>query len=432
MQTSPASPERSSFIKRIPFFYGWIILVVSALAIFISGPGQTYSVSIFVDHIISDMGWSRTTVSGLYSAGSFTAGIVMLFVGRLLDKYGARAMMISACIMFGFAAIWMSQVDHLYKLYLGFAFIRILGQGSLTLIPTTLISLWFVRRRGKATAIGSLGGALSSAVFPILIHNLIERMSWRNVWQVLAVIIWAVLLLPASFLVRKSPESVGMLPDGKSLEMKGKTVDSQLEILHETNLSLGEVMRTRTFWLLIFAGSSQPLIATALTFHQISLLADKGIPALTAASVFSVISPMQILGTFTGGFLADRYPNRYLLVLGQGFLTMTMLFTFLISSTWQAFFYGAMIGMGGGFIMTVNAVIWPNYYGRLHLGSIRGAATASMVAFAALGPLPFGWIYDLTGSYSLAILIFLALPISCAIAALLAYPPKIRQERLTI
>ncbi len=383
--------------------------------------------SIFVDHIISDMGWSRTMVSGLYSAGSFTAGAAMIFVGRLLDKYGARIMMVSACILFGFAAIWMSQVDHLLKLYFGFAFLRILGQGSLTLIPTTLIALWFIRRRGKAIAIASLGGALSAAVFPILIHTLIADSGWRNVWLVLAVIIWSVLLLPALLLVRRSPESAGVLPDGQSLSPEQQLESSNPKNILESNLSLGEALRKRTFWLLIIAGSSQPLIGTALTFHQISLLASKGIPAITAASVFSVIAPMQILGTFTSGFLADRFSNRYLLALGQGFLVATMLFTFLISSTWQAFLYGAMMGFSGGFIMTVGAVIWPNYYGRLHLGSIRGAATASMVGFAALGPLPFGWIYDLTGSYSLAILVFLPLPVLCAIAALLARPPDKNQ-----
>ncbi len=208
MKTSGTSYGRLSIAGRVPFFYGWVILIVSALAIFVSGPGQTYSVSIFVDHIISDMGWSRTMVSGLYTAGSFTAGVVMIFMGRLLDKYGARIMMTSVCILFGFAAIWMSQVDHLLKLYAGFTFIRILGQGSLTLIPTTLIALWFIRRRGRAIAFGSIGGALSAATFPILIHTLITNTGWRNVWLVLAVIIWLTLLLPAFLLVRRSHESV--------------------------------------------------------------------------------------------------------------------------------------------------------------------------------------------------------------------------------
>ena len=425
----PHSPTyKPSIVTKTPFFYGWVILGVSALAIFISGPGQTYSVSIFVDPIVSDMGWSRTMVSGLYTAGSLTAGAVMILVGRLLDKYGARIMMTAVCILFGLAAIWMSMVDHPLKLYAGFAAIRILGQGSLTLIPTTLIALWFIRWRGRATAIGTMGGAVSVAALPILIHTLITQMGWRNTWLVLAFVIWIALLLPAALLVRRSPESVGLLPDGRQASPQHQVEKSKADIIQEVNLSLGQASRGRTFWLLLFAGSSVPLISTALTFHQVSFLASKGIPSGVAASVFLIRAPMQILGTFVAGFMADRFPNRYVLACGQGLLLATMLWTFLISSAWQAFFYGAIIGLSVGFINTIRVVIWPNYYGRAHLGSIRGVVTASTVGFAALGPLPFGWIYDLTGSYSLAILVFLVLPIACAVAALLAQPPRNSEE----
>jgi len=424
MHSTRYSAGRSSIVARVPFFYGWIILAVSALGIFISGPGQTYSVSIFVDPIISDLGWSRTLVSGLYTAGSLTAGAVMILVGRLLDRYGARIMMTAVGILFGFAAIWMSSVDHPIELYAGFAAIRILGQGSLTLIPTTLIALWFVRWRGRAMAIGALGAAVSQAAFPLLIHALITHIGWRNAWLVLAFTIWTVLLLPAALFVRRSPESVGLLPDGQPIHPQDQTGNGKANVVQEVNLSLSEALRTRTFWLLLFAGSAQPLIATALIFHHVSLLASKGVPSGVAASVFGIMAPLSILGNFVAGFMADRFPNRYLLAAGQGLLAAAMLWTFLITSAWQAFLYGAIIGLSTGFIMTISAVIWPNYYGRLHLGSIRGVATASMVAFAALGPLPFGFIFDLTDSYSLAILIFLVLPASCAVAAFLARPPR--------
>ncbi len=428
---SSTSPPQgpSSIAARVPFFYGWVILAVSALAIFISGPGQTYSVSIFVDPIISDMGWSRTMVSGLYTAGSLTAGVAMIFVGRLLDRYGARIMLVAVCGLFGLAALYMSSVDHPLKLYAGFALIRTLGQGSLTLIPTTLIAIWFVRRRGRATAIGSLGGAVSGAAFPILLHKLITDMGWRDAWQVMAYVIWITLLLPAALLVRRSPESVGLLPDGYRGQLQNQVEKNKAATVQEVNFSLNEALRTRAFWLLILAGSAFPLIVTALGFHHISLLASKGVPAGVAASVFGVMAPMQIAGIFAAGFMADRFPNRYLLAIGQGLLIVAMLWTFLISSTWQAFLYGALIGLAGGFTMTVGAVIWPNYFGRLHLGSIRGVATAAMVAFAALGPLPFGLLFDLTGSYSLAILIFLVMPASSVVAALMAYPPRKAEVR---
>ena len=151
---------RSSIISRTPFFYGWVILAASALTRFISSPGQSYLVSVFIDPIISELGWSRTLVSGLYTAGSLTAGVAMIFVGRLLDRYGARTMLLAVGILFGFTALWMSTVDHPVKLYFGFAALRTLGQGSLSLIPSTLIALWFVRLRGRAIAIGGIGEAI--------------------------------------------------------------------------------------------------------------------------------------------------------------------------------------------------------------------------------------------------------------------------------
>ncbi len=424
MQSNRPSIDQSSIIARTPFFYGWVILAVSAVALFISGPGQTYSVSLFVGPIISELGWSRTMVSGMYTLGSLTAGAAMILVGRLQDRYGARVMLTSVGILFGFAALGMSAMDHPLELYVGFAALRTLGQGSLTLIPTTLIALWFVRLRGRAIAIGSIGSAVSLAVFPPVIHALITHVGWRAAWVALAFIIWGVLLLPAALLVRSRPESVGLLPDGLVMRPRDQAENTQATVAGEVNLSLSEAMRTRAFWLLLFAGSSQSLISTGLIFHQVSLLASKGVPSGVAASVLSVMAPMSLFGIFVAGFMADRFPNRYLLAGGQALLAVAMLFTFIIASTWQALLYGALLGLTGGFLMSTTSVIWPNYFGRYHLGSIRGVATSSMVTSAALGPLPFGYLFDQTGSYSIAILIFLALPAACALAALMAKPPR--------
>ena len=428
MTSNSSRIRHSSIISRVPFFYGWVILAASALAIFISGPGQTFLISVFIDPVISELGWSRTLVSGLYTAGSLTAGVGVIFMGRLVDRYGARIMLLAVGVLFGLAALWMSAVDHPVKLYFAFAALRTLGQGSLGLITSTLIALWFVRLRGRAMAIGAIGGALSIATFPVMAHALISYTGWRNAWVVLALVIWVV-LVPIVLLVRRSPESVGLLPDGKpAQQLKEQAVGTRASTAQEVDFSLSEALRTRTFWLLLLATSAFPLIGTGLSFHQISFLASKGIQRGVATAVFSIIGPSQLLGTFIAGFMTDRFPTRYLLVLAQGLLIMAMLWTFLITSSWQAFTYGAILGLSMGFIMNVAAVIWPNYYGRLHLGSIRGVSMANMIVFAALGPLPFGLIYDTTGDYSLAILVLLALPVLCAVAAFLALPPKKRRS----
>mgnify|MGYP001340194017 FL=1 len=98
----------------------------------------------------------------------------------------------------------------------------------------------------------------------------------------------------------------------------------------------------------------------------------------------------------------------------------------MMSSPLQAITYGALLGLAGGMASITNAVIWPNYFGRKHLGSIRGIVTTAMVASAALGPWPFGVLFDITGTYTLAIILGLILPIMCAICAIAAIPPKIK------
>ena len=295
---------------------------------FTSGPGQTYTVSVFVNPIIEDLGWSRTSVSGLYTAGSLTAAVAMFLVGRLLDQYGARVVLPAVVILFGFALILIGQVSQQWHLYAGFALIRILGQGSLTLIPTTLIAVWFVRLRGRVMALNSLGAVASQAAFPPLIHLLISAYGWRSAWVALGLTVWLLMLIPAILLVRRSPESIGLLPDGDGVPSEGQISSA---VTDEVNLTLSEALKTRAFWLLIFAGSSQSLIGTALVFHHVSVMDSLGLSTVVAASALSVIAPGALSGTFIAGFLCDRFPNRFVLVGGQLVLVFAMLLTFVMA-----------------------------------------------------------------------------------------------------
>ncbi len=400
---------------------------VAGLAIFCSGPGQTYSVSVFVDPIIEDLGWSRTMVSGLYTAGSLTAAMAMIFVGRLLDRYGARIMLGIVVVLFSVVVAAMSLINHPVHLYLGFAGIRTLGQGSLTLIPTTLVAIWFVRLRGRATALTTLGMGASTASFPPLIHWLISNSDWREAWIVLSIIVCALLLLPALLLVRRSPESVGLVPDGAARPESAWTGAAGTSRPAEVSWQLGEAVRTRTFWLLLGAMSSPSIISTALMFHHISLMESRGIGTGMAAVVLSVIAPSVLVGSLAAGFLSDILPNRFIMAASQAFLAVSLTLALTVSHTWQAFLYGAVLGTGGGASMTTSAVIWANYYGRGHLGAIRGASQVGMVAFAAMGPLPFSLLLDVAGSYNSTFFALLAFPVLSALFALLAVPPVKRE-----
>ena len=428
---------------KVPFFYGWLIVPMAGLALFSSGPGQTYVASVFMGPILEEFGWSKTLFSALYTAGSLTAAALMFLIGRLIDRFGVRIVLTAGGILLGGAALWMTTVNHPAQLYVGIALLRTLGQGTLPLAATTMVAFWFVRRRGRATAIASLGGAASQAVFPLLTHALIAQYGWQNAWAGLAFVVWAVLLIPVLLFVRRSPESVGLLPDGVPVGVPEGRLGGIPEGVSngaastaagdedkvpapksvESDFTLKEAFRTRALWLLIVASIAMPLIMTGLTLHLVPLMEEKGLSPAVAAAAFSMFGPMMLAGNFIGGLLCDRGDNRFVLASGQVIFIGTILFTFVISQPWHAFVYMALAGFSVGIINTTNTVIWPNYFGRTNLGSIRGVSTTAVIGFSAMGALPFGFIFDMTGSYDTAILILLVLPVICGVAALLAVRP---------
>jgi MFS family permease len=358
-------------------------------------------------------------------AGSLTAAGAMFGVGWLLDRFGARVMLTIIGLLMGSAAIWMSTVNNPIELYVGFVGIRLFGQGSLTLIPTTLVAVWFVRKRGKAMAFAGLGMLAGQATFPPLIHLLISNYGWRGAWIGLAVVVWAVLLPVAVLLVRRSPESIGLRPDGDVAPLRRDVTAGNAST---SDWPLRRAARTRAFWLVLVASSSPSLISTALVFHQVDVLSTRNIGPGVSAAVLSVMGLTSFVGVMMAGFLTDRFPNRYLLASSQLLLMGAMVLVMFLTTTWQALVYGTMIGIANGFTMTTSAVIWPNYYGRRFIGSIRGVAMTMMVAAAALGPLLLSLGFDLTGSYPMVLGIALVVPATCSVLAYAARPPAQEQR----
>ncbi|MAX04037.1 MAG: MFS transporter [Dehalococcoidia bacterium] len=420
------SKSKPSWINSIPFNYGWIIVVVAWLGMFMSGPGQTFVVAIFVDPIIEDTGWSRTTVSAVYSAGSICAFVGAFIAGRAFDKFGARIVLIAVAALFGLATVLMGQVTHPAHLFLGFWGIRSLGQTALSMVSTSTVNVWFVRLRGRATAITSLAAPVSEIALPPLIYLLIISNGWRSTWVILGIAIWIVLLPPAILLVRRTPESVGLKPDmGRKDVLQLK--ESQTGV-QEDNWTSKQAMKTKAFWLLIFAGTAGSLIGTAMTFHHMSLMNSRGIANTEATLILSLTAAVGVFSTILTGYLLDKMPNRFILAAGQIMLMASMAWTFLIQDLWHAAIYGIFTGMTQGLIYTTMIVIFPNYFGRKHLGTIMGVATIGMVVSSGLGPLPFGALYEISNNYDLAIISFLPLPALCALAAVFASPPKLKSQ----
>jgi MFS family permease len=420
LQATASKPIRTNF------YYGWVIVFVGGLGVFFSGPGQTYSNSIFINYYIQDFGWSRSLVSSIYSIATLCAGLLLFIVGRFVDKFGQRNMTLAIGLLFGLACFWNSAVIGPITLFIGFFLIRLLGQGSMTLIPNTLVPQWFIAKRGRALSFMALGGFLSSAAIPPLNAWLITNYDWSFTWKVWGFLIILIFVPVAFFLIRNKPEDIGLLPD--NAEANPKIGKNQPAPISEIDWTLKEAMRTKAFWLILFCAGIPALVNTGLTFHLISILGESGLKTTTAALILSLVAVIGFPVTMVAGFIIEKFKVHYVLAfifIGQISFMIILLFT---NSIYMAILFGVIWGISGGFERIALGIIWPNYFGRKYIGSIKGVAMTTMVIMSAFGPLPFGVAYDIFGGYNEILLISLVLPILGFLSAFFAPAPTKQTE----
>lgn len=419
--------QTTSTPLQTPFYYGWMIVFIGALGVFFSGPGQTYSISVFIDHYIADFGWSRSQVSGIYSAATLAAGLSMFFVGKYIDLYGQRKMSVIIGIALALACFWNSLVSNFIMLFVGFFFLRLLGQGSMTLIPNTLIPQWFIEKRGKALSLMAIGGFTSSAAFPPLNTWLVSNWGWSFSWKLWGILLLFIFVPLAFFLIRNKPEDIGMLPDGEDHKKQAPSVGGQPKKILEINWTLQEAKKTSAFWLLLVCVSIPALVNTGLTFHLISIFKQNGLSSGTAAIVLSLMAIVGFPISLAAGYILDRVKVNYVLAgIFAGEIIFVVLLLF-VKSYFLAIIFGVMWGISGGFERIALNYVWPSYFGRLALGSIKGSAMTVMVLGSALGPLPFGFAYDLFGGYEEILLLTTIFPVIGIACSLLAKKPVKQQ-----
>lgn len=433
MRTMRASRSRIvgfDIVHRVPFYYGWIILIVATFGMIMSSPGQTYAISIFIEHFIQDLAISRSVVSTLYTAGTLASSLTLPWIGRQIDRRGARVMILVVSALFGLASMYMGLVRNVVMLGIGFMFVRMLGQGALSLVSSNAINQWWVQKRGPVLGMsGVVSATLGLGAFPILIHNLIPIFGWRLTYVLLGAALLLVMAPIGYIFIRNRPEEHGLQPDGMGGNRRHPARGSDAgknapEPLTEENWTRSEAMRTPIFWVFLLGLSSISLLGTGLTFHIVSIFADNGLSATLAATAFGPVAVTMALTNLASGFLVDRIRLRYLLALGLLLQAFALWLVTSLSSPSLAIVFGLTLGMTFGLMRTVHVVSWAKYFGRLHLGSITGVTSTVTVAASALGPMPMGIARDLLGSYGPTLAVFSILPLVLAGASLFVDRPQ--------
>ena len=423
MSHTVAPPVRvSRMIQRIPFYYGWIVLAAGTFGLIMTSPGQTYSISIFIEHFISDLGISRSLVSTFYTIGTLTGSFVLPFVGRQIDQRSPRIVAGIIAALFGLACIYMSSVQNGLMLLFGFVAVRMLGQGSLGLVSTYIINQWWMRRRGAMMGIsGVMMALLGVGAFPSLLNWLIPQVGWRLTYVILGVVLLLVMMPIAIIFYRSRPETFGLLPDGaKTLP---KIVTSKGEIAEE-NWTAKEASRTPAFWIIAMGLASISMLSTGLQFHMVSIFLDNQLSADAAASIYFPLAVTTAIVTLGSGILVDRIGVRYLLMAALLLQALALWLAPSLSGMVIAMLYGIVLGCLQGLQRTVSTVVFASYFGRLHLGAISGISSTILVAGSALGPLPMALARDLLGEYDQALYFLSILPLLLAVVSLFMKRPR--------
>jgi len=385
------------------YFYGWIIVAVANLGIFSSGPGQSHTFSVFVGPIGKDLDLSSTSIASAYGLATLIAAFMLPYMGKLIDKYGARKTLIIVSIILGFSCVFFGAASNFLMLTVGFGFLRFFGQGSLMLGCANLVSQWFDKKRGFAMSLMALGFGISMAIHPPLSQFLIDEYGWKFAWVFLGVSTWIIMVPTLYILAWNTPESVGLLPDG---DKRAESINDKNEAIE--GLDLTQALKEKSFYILSAMWFGMAMLVTTLHFYQVTILTSQGISTDFAANLFTVSAIAMVLFMPVVGKLFDNIPTNFVLTIGLIINCISLLSITYANNEYYAFFYAIFFGINNAISMTMFGYIWPRYFGRKHLGSIQGTGQMIGVIGASLGPLPVGFAIDYIGD-SLVTIRYLAL-----------------------
>ena len=387
------------------------IIAFSAIATTMTVFGQTPGVSVFIDSLIEDLSISRAEISTVYSIASLGAAFLMPWAGRQIDTRGVRLMALVFATLFGAVLLGLSQVWEVAGLALGFFGIRVLGQGALNLTARVAVALRFRTSLGRAVGISGALGAIGLSSMPVILSALIERFDWRAVWAMSGLAVWAVVI----------PLTLWAWPRGadRAMAAAGRRLTAARTDLWTRDAAI----RTGMFWAITLTVSTNALVITGLTFHQISLLGEAGLSPTRAAANYLPQTVATVIAIATVGAVADRLPGRLILVVSMTFLALATLMVQFLDDGLIALAYGLLLGAAGGTGYAAEGVLYPRYFGTHAIAAIRGIGFTMIVGAAAIGPVIVGVAEELTGGYTLAAGLLMLLPISVAVGTLAVRAP---------
>ncbi len=416
------------------FFYGWVIVAVALLMNTASSPMNAAVFSFFVTPMKDDLGWSFAALSWGFTLRLAVAGVSGPFFGVLLDRFGPRVLGAGAGLIAGVSVTALALVHSVWAFYALFALSGLTGFGAPMgqLITTVPVAKWFQANRGRALAIAGIGLPLGTTAIIPLAALVIDSMGWRTAWALLGGFVILMTVPLCLMFMRKDPESVGLHPDGNPNALADwaatQAKAGAKSVATSEDWTGKQALRSRMFWMVLIATASMSIVLPGTVVYRVSYWQNVGLsPAQTALA--TSLDPLTVTVTaLFVGFLAERVQTRYIGLVGGLIVAASMLWmVFARDSIWFMIAYSAMWGMGMGFNITVSNIVWPNYFGRRNLGTIRGLIFPIAIGASAASAPIFALLLDSTDNASWVWLVTATGFLVYAVLLLLSHPPRLSE-----
>ena len=416
--------------SRLPFFYGWVVVAVTFITMGIGVNART-AFSLFFPPILKEFGWERGVTAGAFSFGFVVSAIMSPLIGRLMDRGGPRAVMELGIALMGGGLLLAPLTREPWHLYVTIGVM--VGAGSVCLGYSgfsLFLPNWFIRRRGLAMGIAFAGVGIGSVTLLPWVQYVIEQTGWRAACTAIGLMV-LIVLAPINLLLRKRPEDIGLRPDGDTIAHASAKPASYIvdPVWAGTDWTLPRALRTARFWWIALGYFCGLYIWYAVQVHQTKFLLDIGFSPIVGVWALGVVSLLGIPGQIALGHASDRIGREAIWAIScVGF---AICFAALVAlkyypSLWLVYLMVFTQGaLGYGLTSIMGAVVLEIFQGASY-GSIFGTIMLSALAGGAAGPWVTGLLHDLTGTYTIAFSIGIAVSLLSAFAIWQAAPGSVR------
>ena len=419
-------PKTESLTSRSPGnFYGWWIVFAGSIILFVSSGIGFYGHGVILDPLRSIHGWSKGTVSSAITLYFFSNNIVGLLIGRWMDRYGPKWFLVGGSVVFGLSIGALNGCNSIPQLFIAYLLMSV-GFCCTSLVPVnTLITNWFVRKRGLAMSIANTGLSVGGVILvPLTSYLIIQK--GLDVTLPLIGCIYSLVIIPMAVLfIKQKPSDLGQYPDGenpdRNIQERNRTRVAASQTREWTRM---QAMKTMAFWSIVVAFMLALGGQIAYLIHQVSFIGQYLGPQKAAMAV-SITAAASITGRLILGTFVDRCDKRYVAMgcfFVQGIAVLLLAYYRHIALLYLCTF---AFGLTMGSIIMLQSLIIGECFGIPSFATVSGTIGFFCLPGAAFGPMIAGIIFDLTQNYQTAFMFFAGASFIAMLAIIFARPAAI-------